>query len=126
MSKGRSGGSTRATAKALPGVLEVFTHENTKGLNEVPFSTSGGGATHRCRNGAGIFHDGQIVGMAVADTYEAAQEAASLVEIEYEVEKASATFGSTGVSREDASKASVAPRNCHRRAMPTQPSTPPR
>jgi xanthine dehydrogenase YagR molybdenum-binding subunit len=108
VSKGRIGRIDTRAAKALPGVLEVFTHENTKGLNEVPFSTSGGGATQSMQEmGPEIFHDGQIIGMAVADTYEAAQEAASLVKIEYEVEKASATFGSAGVSREDASKASA-------------------
>jgi xanthine dehydrogenase YagR molybdenum-binding subunit len=44
--------------------------------------------------------------MVVADTYEAAQEAASLVNVSYEVEQPSATFGSPGLSEEDASKAS--------------------
>src|SRR6185312_10969111 len=108
VSKGRVARIDTRAAKALPGVLEVFTHENTKGMKEVPFSTSGGGATQSMQEmGPEIFHDGQIIGMAVADSYETAQEAASLVKIEYEVEKASATFGSSGVSPEDASKASA-------------------
>jgi hypothetical protein len=44
--------------------------------------------------GPQIFHDGQIVGMVVADAYEAAQEAASLVKVFYDDEKPSATFTS--------------------------------
>jgi xanthine dehydrogenase YagR molybdenum-binding subunit len=108
VSKGRIARIDTRAAMALPGVLEVFTHENTKGMKDVPFSTSGGGATQSMQEmGPEIFHDGQIIGMAVADSYETAQEAASLVKTEYEVEKASATFGSSGVSQEDASKASA-------------------
>jgi xanthine dehydrogenase YagR molybdenum-binding subunit len=95
-------------AKAVPGVLEVFTHENTKSLKEVPFGAGGGGPTQSMQDmGPQIFHDGQIVAMAVADSYEAAQEAASLVKVDYQVEKPSATFGSEGVSQEDASKANA-------------------
>jgi xanthine dehydrogenase YagR molybdenum-binding subunit len=108
IAKGRIARIDTRAAKSVPGVLEVFTHENTKGLKEVPFSTSGGGATQSMQEmGPQIFHDGQIVGMAVADTYEAAQEAAARVEIDYEPDKPSATFGSPGVSQEDASKASA-------------------
>lgn len=108
ISKGRIAGIDVRAAKAVPGVLEVFTHENTKDLKEVPFSTGGGGATQSMQDmGPEIFHDGQIVAMAVADTYEAAQEAASLVRVDYHVEKPSATFGSDGVSQEDASKANA-------------------
>lgn len=108
ISKGRIAGIDVRAAKAVPGVLEVFTHENTKDLKEVPFSTGGGGATQSMQGmGPEIFHDGQIVAMAVADTYEAAQEAAFLVRVDYHVEKPSATFGSDGVSQEDASKANA-------------------
>lgn len=107
IAKGRIASIDTSLAKRLPGVIEVFTYENTKGLKEVPFSTGGGGATQSMQSmGPEIHHDGQIVGMAVADTYEAAQEAASLVKIDYDVEKPSATFGSPGVTQEDASKAS--------------------
>lgn len=108
ISKGRIAGIDVRAAKAVPGVLEVFTHENTNELKEVPFSTGGGGATQSMQGmGPEIFHDGQIVAMAVADTYEAAQEAAFLVRVDYHVEKPSATFGSDGVSQEDASKANA-------------------
>jgi xanthine dehydrogenase YagR molybdenum-binding subunit len=108
ISKGRITNIDLRAAKAVPGVLEVFTHENTKDLKEVPFSTGGGGATQSMQEmGPQIFHDGQIVAMAVADSYEAAQEAASLVKVDYQSEKPSATFDSAGVSQEDASKANA-------------------
>src|SRR3569833_649005 len=95
-----------SAAMAVPGVLEVFTHENTKDLIPVPFSAGGGGATQSMQDmGPEIFHDGQIIGMVVADTYEAAQEAASLVKVDYRAEKPSATFGTSGLTEEDASKA---------------------
>jgi len=107
IAKGRINSIDARAAKGVPGVLEVFTYENTRGLQKVPFSTGGGGATQSMQDmGPEIFHDGQIVGMVVADTYEAVQEAASLVKVEYQAEKPSATFGSAGVTEEDASKAS--------------------
>jgi len=106
IAKGRIASIDTRAAKRLPGVLEVFTHENTRDLEEVPFSTGGGGATTSIQQmGPEIYHDGQIIGMTVADTYEVAQEAAALVKIEYEVEQPSATFGSPGLTQEDASKA---------------------
>ena len=106
IAKGRINSIDVRAARAVPGVLDVFTYENTEGLQQVPFSTGGGGSTQSMQDmGPEIFHDGQIVGMVVADTYEAAQEAASLVKVDYETEKPSATFGSPGVTEEDASKA---------------------
>ncbi|MGN6570408.1 MAG: xanthine dehydrogenase family protein molybdopterin-binding subunit [Pseudolabrys sp.] len=108
IAKGRIKTIDARAAKAVPGVLEVFTHENTRGLQEVPFSTGGGGSTQSMQDmGPEIFHDGQIIGMVVADSYEAAQEAASLVKVDYQSEKPSATFGSPGVTEEDASKANA-------------------
>ena len=42
IAKGRIASIDASLAKRLPGVIEVFTYENTKGLKEVPFSTGGG------------------------------------------------------------------------------------
>ena len=92
-------------AKAVPGVLEIFTHENTGELKKVKFGGGGGGASTSIQDlGPKIQHDGQIVGMVVADTFEAAREAAYKVHIDYKAEKPSATFKSPGVTEEDASK----------------------
>jgi xanthine dehydrogenase YagR molybdenum-binding subunit len=106
IAKGTITGIDLGTAKAVPGVLDIFTHENVKGLKEVKFSTGGGGATSSVQGfGPEIFHEGQIVGMVVADTYEAAREAAYLAKFSFAPETPSATFGSPGVTDEDASKA---------------------
>src|ERR1700709_665777 len=94
-------------AKSVPGVLEIFTHENTGEMKKVKFGGGGGGASTSIQDlGPKIQHDGQIVGMVVADTFEAAREAAYQVRIDYKAEKPSATFQSPGVTEEDASKAS--------------------
>jgi len=107
IARGRIAELDVSAAKAVPGVLEVFTYRNTGDLNEVKFAPGGGGATSSVQTmGPRIFHDGQIIGMPVADTYEAAQEAASLIKVFYDGEEPSATFGSPGVSQDDASKAS--------------------
>src|SRR6185437_17061674 len=78
--------------------------ENTK-LNEVKFSAGGGaGPTTSWQNlGPEIGHDGQIVAVVIADTFEAAREGAYRAKISYTTEQPSATFNSPGVSREDAS-----------------------
>ncbi len=102
IAKGRIAQMDLSDAKAVPGVLEIFTHENTNGLQEVPWSKGGLGATSSWQNlGPEIGCDGQIIGMVVADTYEAAREAAYLVKVGYEAEKPSATFDSPGAKVED-------------------------
>src|SRR6185436_1787881 len=95
-------------ARGVPGVLEIFTHENTGDLKPLKYSAGGGGpATSIQGFGPKIQHDGQIVAMVVADSFEAAREAAGLVRVQYQSEKPSATFGSPGTTEEDASKASA-------------------
>src|SRR3954471_19990631 len=92
-------------AKAVPGVIEIFTHENTGALKPVKFGGGGGGATTSIQDlGPRIQHDGQIVAMVIADTFEAAREAAYKVRLSYKTETPSATFKSPGVTEEDASK----------------------
>jgi xanthine dehydrogenase YagR molybdenum-binding subunit len=105
ISKGRITSIDVSEAKAVPGVLEIFTNENVKGLKEVKFSTSGGGATSSVQGlGPEIFNDGQIIGMVVADSFETAREAAYRAKFTFATETPSATFGSPGVTEEDASK----------------------
>ena len=61
IAKGRINEIDLADAMAVPGVLDVLTHENTK-LNEVKFAMGGGGPTTSWQNlGPDIGHDGQIV-----------------------------------------------------------------
>jgi len=94
-------------ARAVPGVLDIFTHENTGELKPVKFGGGGGGASTSIQDlGPKIQHDGQIVAIVVADTFEAAREAAYRLRISYQPETPSATFKSPGITEEDASKAS--------------------
>jgi xanthine dehydrogenase YagR molybdenum-binding subunit len=92
-------------ARVVSGVLDIFTHENTGELKPVKFGGGGGGASTSIQDlGPKIQHDGQIVAMVVADTFEAAREAAYKLRVWYRSEKPSATFKSLGITEEDASK----------------------
>jgi xanthine dehydrogenase YagR molybdenum-binding subunit len=87
-------------AKAVPGVLEILTHENTGDLKEIKYAPGGGGASTSIQDlGPKIQHDGQIVAMVIADTFEAAREAAHKVKITYSEEAPSASFDSPGVTQ---------------------------
>jgi xanthine dehydrogenase YagR molybdenum-binding subunit len=90
-------------ARAVTGVLDIFTHENTKELKDGKFG--GGSATSIQKLGPEIAHDGQIIAMVVADSYEGAREAAHKVKVAYMPTRPSATFGSEGVKVEDATAA---------------------
>jgi xanthine dehydrogenase YagR molybdenum-binding subunit len=105
IAKGRIDAIDLSDALSVPGVLDILTHENTA-MNEVKFSTGGGGATTSWQNlGPDIGHDGQIVAVVLADTFEAAREAAFRTKISYAADQPSATFDSPGITMEDASKA---------------------
>ncbi len=107
IASGRIDGMDLDEAKAVPGVLEIFTHENTAELKPLKYSPGGGGPTTSIQDfGPDIKHDGQIVAMVVADTYEAAREAANKVRVRYQTKPPSATFGSAGTSEDDASEVS--------------------
>lgn len=108
IAKGTITGMDLELARNVPGVLEIFTHENTGELKPLKYSAGGGGPTTSIQDlGPKIQHDGQIVAMVVADTFEAAREAAYKVNIGYSAETPSATFGSPGVTRRDAAKESA-------------------
>ncbi|HLH87133.1 MAG TPA: xanthine dehydrogenase family protein molybdopterin-binding subunit [Xanthobacteraceae bacterium] len=92
-------------ARTVPGVLEIFTQQNTGDLKQLKFMQAGS-ATSIQSLGPDIFHDGQIIAMVVADTLEAAQEAARKVKPTYAADQPSATFGAPGVTQEDATRVS--------------------
>jgi len=107
IAKGRIANLDTEAAKAVPGVLDVFTRDNTAELKEVKFSPGGGGGSTSIQTlGPEIAHDGQIIAMVVADTFEAAREAAYAVTATYAAEKPSATFGSDGLTEDDLTKVS--------------------
>ena len=88
-----------AAARAVPGVLDILTHANVGDQAKTPTQMSGGKTTTTLE-GDQIWHDGQIVAVVVADSYEAAREAAHRVQVRYDVEAPSATFGSPGAAQE--------------------------
>jgi xanthine dehydrogenase YagR molybdenum-binding subunit len=86
-------------AKGVRGVLDVFTHENTSDLKQIKYAPGGGGPTTSMQDfGPEIHHDGQIVAMVVANSFEAARESAYKMKITYESKRPSAGFGDEGVS----------------------------
>lgn len=82
-------------ARAVPGVLDILTYGDADGLNPPTFGNTGMSSVQPLQKRK-IEHDGQIMAMVVADTYEAAVEAAGKVSADYATEPASATLESPG------------------------------
>lgn len=95
-------------ALRLPGVLDVLTHEHCRELKPLKlFSAGGTGATSIAPlSDTRLWHDGQIVAMVVAETFETAREAAHRVRLRYEAEPPSAGLDSAGVTVQRAAEAS--------------------
>ena len=107
IAKGRITRLDLADARTVPGVLDILTHENTSDLKELAFGGGGGGASTSTQQlGPQIDHEGQIIAVVLADTFEAAQDAAGKVRVTYAAETPSATFGAPGVTEDDATKVS--------------------
>ena len=83
----------------VPGLLQIYTYKNTDDLEDIKYDPMGGAASTSIQDyGPEIQHDGQIVAMTVADTFEAAREAAYKLKISYSEDKPSAGFGSEGTT----------------------------
>jgi xanthine dehydrogenase YagR molybdenum-binding subunit len=111
IAKGRITAMNLTKAKAVPGVLEIFYHanigelKNGSELKMIEYRSGGGGPTSSIQDfGPEIKYGGQIIALVVAETFEAAREAAHRVHVTYQAEQPSATFDSPGVSEEDISK----------------------
>ncbi|MBD2607773.1 xanthine dehydrogenase family protein molybdopterin-binding subunit [Scytonema hofmannii FACHB-248] len=70
-------------AERLPGVLAVITHLNAPKA----FGDKGGGRKLQVLQDNIVLYSGQHIGIVVADTFEQAMHAASLVQVRYEEEK---------------------------------------
>ena len=85
-------------ARAVPGVRLVLTHEDAPPVASPGF-IGGGGFGHQSVQplaGPDITYRGQTIGLVVADTLEAAIEAASLIVAEYEPRSPSVTLDAPG------------------------------
>jgi xanthine dehydrogenase YagR molybdenum-binding subunit len=99
IAKGRIVAMDVSAARAVPGVLDVLTHENAAdAVQEAKFFGFGGtaGTTIKPLSSPQVWHDGQIIAVVVADTFEAAREAAYKVKVQCEEETPSAGFDSPG------------------------------
>jgi xanthine dehydrogenase YagR molybdenum-binding subunit len=99
IARGRINGFDEAAALAVPGVLLILTHLNRPPLMPVKHFFAGGAGITAVPPLAGpdIAHDGQIIAMVVAESFEAAREAAHRFGVRYQRQAPSATFGSRGV-----------------------------
>jgi xanthine dehydrogenase YagR molybdenum-binding subunit len=86
-------------AKAVPGCIEIFTHQNLGGATRTDTGPDGNPSTTTLETDQ-VWYAGQIVGVVIAETYEAAREAAKKVIVRYKEEAPSATFESAGTQTE--------------------------
>lgn len=101
IAKGSIKAIDESEARAVDGLIEIFSHENmADAVKQVPFIANGGPAATSVvpLSSPRIWHDGQIVALIVADRFEAAREAAHRLNIRYDEEKPSATFDSSGAT----------------------------
>jgi xanthine dehydrogenase YagR molybdenum-binding subunit len=99
IARGRIAGFNLADAQEVAGVLDILTHENV-GNQVKPAPGPDGKPSTTSLESDRIWHDGQIIAIVVAETFEAAREAANKVKVNYVQESPSATFDSPGVQTE--------------------------
>jgi xanthine dehydrogenase YagR molybdenum-binding subunit len=99
IARGRIGGFNLDRAKAVQGVLDILTYENV-GDQAKPAPGPDGNPSTTSLESDRIWHDGQIVAVVVAESYEAAREASNKLEVSYISESPSATFNSPGTETE--------------------------
>jgi len=87
-----------AAARAVPGVIDIFTHLHPLPRTPAKHMTKGGRVSDTVMPlvDANVHHDGQIVGLIVADSYEAAREAGHRLRFSYAETRPSAGFDAPG------------------------------
>ena len=99
IARGRVTGFTLGAAERVPGVLGIFTHRAFAGaVAPVKHLMAGGYAnsSHRPLDSDAVAYAGQIVALVVAETQEAAEEAAGAVRVSYAEEPAAGGFDAPG------------------------------
>lgn len=91
IARGRITSIDTAAALAVPGVLQVFTHENRRRTAWLDYNyqdeVAPPGSPFRPLHGPEIQYSGQPVALVVAETFETAGYAASLVKVAYETDE---------------------------------------
>ncbi len=100
IAKGRVESFDLADAKKVRGVIDIITHENAEKLKDAKLFSNGGytSTTVQPLKSADVAHDGQIIAVVVAETFEAAREAAHRVKVSYSEDKPTASFDSPGTT----------------------------
>ena len=108
IARGRIDRIDATDTRRVAGVLDILTHENV-GTRLTPgkMFEQGGymGTTIAPLASNRVAHDGQIVALVVADTFEAAREGAHRLRVAYTAEAPSATFDSQGTTTQTAEQA---------------------
>ena len=90
IAKGRITGFDLAAARAVPGVIDILTHEHRPKMRSLGIfykdMTAPGGSPFKPLHDAAVSHSGQPVALVVAESFEAARSAAALVHVDYAVE----------------------------------------
>jgi xanthine dehydrogenase YagR molybdenum-binding subunit len=100
VAKGRVTGFQLDRAKAVVGVIDILTHDNVGAEVSPPADPSGKPNNTTTMETDQVWHDGQIVAIVLAESFEAAREAARKVEVRYAAETPSDGFDSPGVTVE--------------------------
>lgn len=101
IARGRINSFDLHDAKNVRGVIDIVTHEHAPKLRESKLFSNGGyaGTTIQPLKSADIAHDGEIIAVVVAESYEAAREAANRVKVSYSAATPSASFDSPGTTK---------------------------
>ena len=93
-----STGSVRR--QTVRGVVDIVTHENAERLKEAKLFSNGGytSSTIQPLKSADIAQEGQIVAIVLAETFEAARQAAYAVKVNYTAAIPTTTFNSPGTT----------------------------
>lgn len=94
-------------ARAVPGVLDILNYENVAGQAKPPPPVGGRGASTTTMESDRIWYRGQIIAVVVAETFQAAREAAQRVTVDYEEQAPSATFDSPGAVMQSSAEATA-------------------
>jgi xanthine dehydrogenase YagR molybdenum-binding subunit len=100
IARGRITAIEEREARAVPGVLEIFTYRNVGNRikpGNIVSQNGYMGTSIAPLASEQIYHDGQIIAVVVADTFEAANEGANRLTVAYEGEAPSAGFDSPGL-----------------------------
>ena len=100
IAKGRIDSFDLSAARRVRGIIDIVTHENAEKLKEAKLFSNGGYASSTIQplKSADIAQDGQIVAVVIAETFEAAREAAHAVKVNYTAASPAATFDSPGTT----------------------------